>query len=483
MISGLWNGVSGLSSFEKALDTQSNNVANSNTIAHKSDKISFEDLMYQSRYGKGVSVQAIEKNFGQGSLQATKNLLDVAIDGPGFFIAKDPVTNEKFYTRAGNFRMGTDGTLETADSKKVLGSSSISSNIISSDDNKQFNKNYTEFIASSMINAANFNQSINAKATNYKQTAVTSGVSGQDLKSAAGKITDIEVLRRDYNEKLDIYKANPIEPGVSSVSQINQIEFKDFNTQLYKGRFVEVYINGEQVRQNFDTDPQTTMNLFADKLTELGGIEASVDNKGTISIKTLIAGNDSRLTSASINDKGFVINETTAPVLGNGYAMVTSARTALKEAIENAGGKLLDVTHTIKQADANLTGIKELQLKLDSLNISENVFGVLSINNGLIYAKDNDNAFLIGKIETINFPNPESLQAQGSTLYSIGKDTGNPQNAGNINKLIGGSIELSNTSFSEDLVDLMVYQRAFQANSKSVTTSDEFLRTAIELKR
>ncbi len=61
MISGLWNGVTGLNTFERALTTQSNNVTNSNTIGHKSDQISFQDLMYQSRYGKGVTVQSVEK--------------------------------------------------------------------------------------------------------------------------------------------------------------------------------------------------------------------------------------------------------------------------------------------------------------------------------------------------------------------------------------------------------------------------------------
>ncbi len=84
MISGLWNGVTGLNTFERALTTQSNNVTNSNTIGHKSDQISFQDLMYQSRYGKGVTVQSVEKNFDQGGIKITDNTLDAAIEGDGF---------------------------------------------------------------------------------------------------------------------------------------------------------------------------------------------------------------------------------------------------------------------------------------------------------------------------------------------------------------------------------------------------------------
>ena len=112
MISGLWNGISGLNTFEKALSVQSNNVSNSNTIAHKSDVISFEDMMYQSRYGKGVSVQSVEKNFEQGSIKITNNSLDVAIEGDGFFVVSDPGNpDNNYYTRAGNFKIGTDGSV------------------------------------------------------------------------------------------------------------------------------------------------------------------------------------------------------------------------------------------------------------------------------------------------------------------------------------------------------------------------------------
>ena len=483
MISGLWNGVTGLNTFERALETQSNNVTNSNTIAHKSDEISFEDLMYQNRYGKGVTVQGVEKNFKQGGINITDNTLDVAIEGQGFFVVHDQVNDERFYTRAGNFRMGTDGTLETLDSHKVLGSATTFSNIVSSDDNQQFNSTYTEFIATAPINAATFTQTINAKATNYRQTAADSGTSGQDFLSSSSKISNIELLITNYNEKIDLYSANPVEPGTASTSQVSQISFADFDHQLYSGRYAEIYIDGNSIRQNFDTDPQTTMNLFADKISSVAGIDASVDTNGLLTISSIVPGEDNRITGASINDRGYGIDEVTSPEIGSGYAMVSSARTALKDALENAGAKLLDMTNTIRQADSNLTGIGTMQLKLDALNISENVFGELSIEDGAIFAKDENNKFLIGRLETINFPNPESLEPQGSTLYSIGKETGDPQNADNINKIIGGAIELSNTSFSEDLIDLMLYQRAFEASSKSISTSDEFLRTAIELKK
>jgi len=482
MISGLWNGLTGLNTYEKALSTQSNNVTNANTIGHKADEISFEDMMYQSRYGKGVNIQSVEKNFEQGNIKLTNNPLDVGIEGEGFFIVKDIVNDQTFYTRAGNFKIGIDGTLESADGNKVLGSQTNISNIISSDATTQFNSDYSNSIASELINNSTFNQSINSKSTNYISSAVDSGISGNGFKTASGKVADIDALIIDYKEKLKLYSANPLVPGTSSSSQVTQIDFSDFTSKLQGPEsFIETYVNGDLVKQNFEIDQQTTINKFADKLSNLKGLSANVDSNGLLTITTLTPGKNINITSPAINSGGYGVVETVAPVLGSGIAMVNSSRDALKTALENADAKLLEMTNTI--SNTSLASVGQLQLKLNNLNISENNFGTLSIEDGAIYAKDGENKFLIGRLETASFINPDSLLPQGNNLYSIGSETSEAKNASLVNKLVGSSVELSNTNLGDDLVDLMVFQRAYEASSKSITTSDEFLKTAIELKR
>jgi len=484
MISGLWNGISGLDTFEKALSSQSNNVTNSNTIGHKSDRISFADMMYQSGYGKGVSVQTVQKDFSQGGLKITNNDLDIAIEGKGFFIVNDPLTGEEFYTRAGNFKMGADGTLQTVDNKTVYGSSTVLSNLVSSDGTTQFDNNYSISIASKQISATDYVESINAKATDFTQTAQDSGVSGSGFKDRSSKISDIREMITNYNEKLDLFVSNPNAASTAPVSQQTQISFNAFLADLQNdGDFVEVNIDGEKIRQYFDTDTQTTMNLFADKISSVTGLTASVDTTGLVTIDSLIPGEDFDIKEAAINDNAPAITETISPLAGSGRAMVDAARDALKTALEAADAKLLEMTHTIGNSNAALTGIGELQLRLDNLNISENVFGNLSVENGVLYAKDGDNKFLVGKLETAYFTNPGGLNPQGDNLYAATNETGDRLNASNVNNLVGGAIELSNTDLGEGLVDMMVYQRAFEASSKSITTSDEFLKTAIQLKK
>ena len=366
---------------------------------------------------------------------------------------------------------------------KIFGSATSVTSTISSDANTQFNSNYSRFIASEPISSNTFFQTINAKATDYIQSAEDSGVSGSGFKTAGGKIADIKLLSTDYNEKLDLYSSNPNSASLASTSQTTQVDFADFSTKLIPGGFIELYVDGDLVRQHFDTDAQTTMNEFADKLSNVAGLTSTVDSSGLLTINTLTPGKDVKFTSAAIDSNGYGFTETTSPVLGSGIAMVNSSRDALKNALENADAKFLEITNNVVPADQNLNGIGQMQLRLNDLGLTENTFGVLSIEDGLIYSKDGDNKFIMGKLETVNFANPESLEPQGGTLYSIGKETGDARNANNINKIVSGSIELSNTNFSDSLVDLMVYQRAFEASSKSITTSDEFLQTAIQLKK
>jgi len=55
--------------------------------------------------------------------------------------------------------------------------------------------------------------------------------------------------------------------------------------------------------------------------------------------------------------------------------------------------------------------------------------------------------------------------------------------AGDLNKIVSNSLELSTANVGTSLTNLLIYQKAFEANSKSITTSDEMLKTAIELRK
>ncbi len=121
----------GLDAQQTQLDVISNNLANVSTTGFKKARAVFEDLLYQVirqpgaqssqqtqlpsgfQLGVGVRSVATERLHTQGSLQQTGNVLDMAINGRGFFQILMP-DGSTAYTRDGSFQMDSQGVLVTA---------------------------------------------------------------------------------------------------------------------------------------------------------------------------------------------------------------------------------------------------------------------------------------------------------------------------------------------------------------------------------
>ena len=484
MISGLWNGISGVNSNQQALGVQSNNITNVNTVGYKSDAISFEDLIYENSAGNGTATQSIQKDFSQGNLKITGNNSDFAIDGNGFFIVQNQETGDTFYTRAGNFKMGTNGNLVTQNDELVHGLASGAPTAVATNANKTvFNNEFTEFLGSQGINSATQITSINAKATNYNATAADVGISGSGYKDANSLISDIDALRIDYTQRLASYSASPDAASVASVAQTTEIDYVGSLADLQTADdFVSLSIAGDLVREYFDTDQQTTMNNLSDKISGMTGLTSTVDANGLLTVTSLIPGEDVQIVDAKINDTTIVPSTTVAASVGSGLAMVESSRDALKSAIELAGAEFLELTNNIDTATEDTLTTTKIQLKLDEIGVSTEGFGEFEVNGGTIYMKQGDNSFVVGKLSTAFFNSVSGLNPEGGNNYSTTTKSGEAIYAGNINSIGNQELEMSNTDLGVGLTDLMVYQRAFEASAKSITTSDEFLKTAINLK-
>ncbi len=127
MMRSLWSASTGMQAQQLNIDVISNNLANVNTSGYKKSRAEFEDLMYQTtkiagtptvgdqqvpvgiQIGMGVRNVSVHKFFSQGDFQTTDNPLDVAIEGEGFFQVQ--VGDELMYTRAGAFKLNSDGVI------------------------------------------------------------------------------------------------------------------------------------------------------------------------------------------------------------------------------------------------------------------------------------------------------------------------------------------------------------------------------------
>lgn len=560
MIGAMWNGIAGIWQHDKGIAVESNNLANSNTVGHKKDQISFSDVLYsQAGFGKGVQTQSISKQFEQGNIVQSGVGIDVAIEGKGFFVVKSRENpNEIYYTRAGNLVQAKDGFLVTQDDYKIQGlvpQSKITTTTNPLD--MMFTDEYTKSLVSSNINSGSGTvYNINAKASDYVSSSKDDDIlkKGDGYKTSQNKINDIEALKADYIEKLNKFSMDQSTTNTPSISQKSQIDFSsnlsslqatdntisvtidnktysvkfDINStindeemqKLYdfldtngKAKYNLVDPNSIQSQANIDAMPATTpqeildkataqtlrdnqissyinansvvnaMKDLSDKISAKEGMSSSVKD-GTLVIDTLIAGGSFNISDIKLNDTNFSSTKLQEAVKGSGLAMVDSARDALKNAVENADGKFLQITNVLEYGNLGVIGENDINVRLDELGISDKSTADISISDdGFVFVKSQGHSFLVGRLSTAGFRNEQGLEPMGGNLFQASQYSGNAFNSDTMNIIRGGALERANIDYGSTLTQIMVYQKAFEASSKSITTSDEFLQTAIQMKK
>ena len=132
MIRSLWSAATGMQGQSSYIDVIANNIANVNTVGFKKSRVDFQDLLYDTlrapgtassqstevptgvQLGHGARVVAVTKIFSPGEFKNTKNELDVAIVGQGFFQILMP-EGETAYSKAGDFNLDSEGRIVNPD--------------------------------------------------------------------------------------------------------------------------------------------------------------------------------------------------------------------------------------------------------------------------------------------------------------------------------------------------------------------------------
>jgi len=386
MIGALWTGISGLAGSQAALDNESNNIANVNTIGYKASRISFADQMYQNDIGKGTQVLDAEKLYKQGNLKLTGVEYDLALAGDGFFAVSNTRTggtSETYYTRAGSFGMGDSGTLQDQVGNDVQGWAMASDPAVetSNPNISHFTNDYTKMLSSKIIKYSNSVETITAKATDYTLTAKDDNATiftGAGLKTKSSKIADVEELVKAYDTALQNLKNDPNSSSANAKSQISHIDLPDTGDASaisQDGDEVYVYINGNRISQSYitgddaDDGYRKTMKAFSDKINKIPGIKSytATDNpfvpstadgdvnKGILRIESLVPGDTFTISSCGMvhngDDKPGTFDTDVVSDPGKGTGALDSIRNALDQAIT---GKQEDV-----YTDADFNGLDD----------------------------------------------------------------------------------------------------------------------------
>jgi flagellar hook protein FlgE len=209
---------------------------------------------------------------------------------------------------------------------------------------------------------------------------------------------------------------------------------------------------------------------------------------------------NSNYTQGTINTTGVT---TDLAVNGAGYFLVKDTSTGLTYATRD-GGFNLDANGYVLDANGNrVQGLMGASTTPTDLQINSTA-AIAALNNttpgvtlasytintnGQITAKLSDGTSgVIGQFVLQNFANPQALVKQGGNLYSFSANAGplatpGTPNSGGLGQIQSGALESSNVDLASQMASLITAQRAFEANAKIITTSDEILQDVVNLKR
>ena len=166
-------------------------------------------------------------------------------------------------------------------------------------------------------------------------------------------------------------------------------------------------------------------------------------------------------------------------IAGNGFFQVQMSDGTT--AYTRNGAWKLDSDGNIVNDDG-LQLVPNITIPADATQISIGIDGTVSVlQPGAAEMQQ------VGQIEIVNFINPAGLHSSGDNLFLETGASGAPiigiAGQDGLGQIKQGFVEMSNVQLVEEMTELITGQRAYEANSKAITTSDSMLQTTNELKR
>ncbi|MCB0345672.1 MAG: flagellar hook protein FlgE [Bdellovibrionales bacterium] len=414
LFSSLRTGREALVANGTAIATVANNLTNANTTAYKAERAEFSDLlgeaaggMYQGYEspGDGAQVALLTTNFANGAFEDTGRGLDWAVDGNGFFIARD-ANNDIYYTRAGNFRTDPDGNIVTPTGYNVMGYTAESPD---------------ELVP---LNIANV-----AAAAEPTSTASFFGNlnTGDALGTAPANPADFQTIA-------DASQFSTSITAIDSLGEEHTIALHFFHTGNLTYD-VQAYVDGGEVGATEGTP------------VLLGGTTITFEGNG-------------------IQPAGAAISFDATPAWSNG---------ATAGAINFDFSSMSGFSVSSALSNVSVDGI-----------VPGNVINFVASADGSVNARlDNGELVSVGTVALADFLDKQGLRRIGDNLFvqDFGSGepiVGTPSTEGR-GTILGEALELSNVDTATEFVNLIRYQRAYQAGSSTISTSSELLNTTIQL--
>ncbi|MDR1251204.1 MAG: flagellar hook protein FlgE [Treponema sp.] len=466
MMRSLFSGVSGLQNHQTRMDVIGNNIANINTTGFKRNRVNFQDILYQQlqgaarpteeiggvnpkEVGLGMSIASIDTLHIQGSLQTTGMGTDLAISGTGFFVLDD--AGKQLFTRAGAFTVDEAGLMvNPANGMKVQGWMAREV------------EDYTVIDISRPVED------------------LVIPIGGKD----PARVTTLINFACNLDKRIPEIPENPTGRQIIDGTWSTAIDIFDTygDKHILQVEFTRVpgTVNSWNATVNVDPQNEVPTNAtigFGEEAPAVGGPTTFIvnfSNNGTLLSAEDGAGNISGesgqvqmnvaydVQTSTPNEDGTLVRQEFVLDLGQvgGYnrSITQYAETSSSKAVEQNGRTM---------------GYLE-QFKIDSNGVITGIY-----SNGS--TRD------LGQVAMASFPNQGGLEKAGDNTFRVSNNSGaaniGPSGIAGKGEIVSGVLEMSNVDMAEQFTDMIVTQRGFQANSRTIQTADQLLQELLTLKR
>ncbi|MCL1894098.1 MAG: flagellar hook protein FlgE [Holophagaceae bacterium] len=506
--SAFYTALSGLSVNSSSLTVIGNNLANLNTIGFKGSSTTFQDLFsanlgasaFQgngnpSQVGLGAQVGAVMQNFGQSTFQSTSNVMDMAVQGAGFFYMR--LINGGFgHTRSGNFTIDQNGFVVDPAGNKLQGyNRTAAGKIDAAMGAVDIKLPMGETISAVATKAISFTTNLNADVARNESKYTTSvGVydslgSRHQLLITYEKTADNEWRYYVWAPDVDpaqtaaLLDAGPAAGGhVTALGSNNPPTTLPDNINLATATWGDDYFTLAEGIIHFSSSGAMT---HVEPLNLVTGAPAPGVPAGGVPLNA------------------------TPPAFPNAAAIpgyLDSNGNPLME-IKWSNGSLPHAWDAMAVDDTRMTWtlntgnigepfplITQTSTESGTSNSSQNGFGAGTIKgltvdqNGFVIGTfSNGQTFPVARVAMSIFTNNNGLQKVGENIWKETIASG-PANIGTANdvgrgSILGSHLEMSNVDVADEFTRLIITQRGYQANSRIVTTSDEMMQETLALKR
>ena len=508
--------LSGIKNSQKYLDVTSNNIANANTIGFKKSRAEFADLYsasvfqnHKTSVGMGSQNVSVSQQFVQGNLSGdTGNNLDMAIQGNGFFVLSNDnnyggtnYASDRTYTRAGAFQVDKNGFIVTAQGDYLQGW-----NVNDNGDAQSLDISSTQAIkipadtgAPNQSSEIGIGVNLPASAPSVKQPTNLGQNANPEIKQIGGKNT--QVWKSGFDPKdSSTYTCSTSQTIHDSLGGAHTLTYymiksdkvnakgqnQNGNSQFWN---VVVYVDGKPVDVATANNENPVLIDVTDNNSSITGtglygfqIEFGPDGKMKKMIPSALFLDQDNGTYQSPRLKDFVNDPNAKP--GQAYP-------GHNFGLHSALGQGVSDTQDIHiNFDATQYGSSSFSVNRSPTNdgYSTGLLTNVTVSpEGIIQAEYTNGRYVnVAKVAMADFANPQGLSKVGDTQWKqsilSGEATPKEANRGGAGSIKGANLEESNVDLTASLVDLIVAQRNYQANSQALQTQNTAMDSIMNIR-